>query len=428
MPSLMALALIVGNVGMLLAQIGRDGTLTTGHVWLPLGYTLGYVALLVYLRARERRPVADPILVAAVCALTGIGLAALAGHDHGFAVRQLRWVWLGLFTFGFVAHIPVWTWVRRYTYVWAVAGVGLLAWAALGGVEVRGARSWVSVGPLLFQPTEPAKILFVFALASYLAQVNSVLRIHPRRGGGPLSATYFGPLGLMAVLFVAILTLQRDLGAALLLFGLVVAMVTVATSSLRYAAIGGGLLVAAAALASALFHHVRVRFLVWLDPWSVADGVGYQIVESLFALGGGGFVGTGWGQGLAGRIPVVETDFIFSLITEEIGMLGAAALLFLLAVTSVRTMAAATDSRQDDAHRFGAIGLGMLLALQSFLIIAGVTRLAPVSGVTLPFVSYGGSSLIVSFAQVGLAYNLRARSVPIAEGTPQKKVLPWSEG
>lgn len=428
MHSLVVLALLAGNTGIAMAQLGRDGRFAADHLWIPLTYTVAYVALVLYLRMREQAPLADPILVASVCALTGIGLAALAGNDAAVALRQLRWLLLGLLLFAALAHAPVWSLVQRYTYLWALAGVALLGWAALYGVEVRGARSWVTLGPILFQPTEPAKILFVFAFASYLAQTNGLLAARSRLLSGGLSLSYFGPLVLMAVLFVAILTLQRDLGAALLLFGLVVAMITVATASMRYAATGGILLIAAAAAATALFEHVRIRFSVWLDPWSVADGRGYQIVESLFALGAGGFVGTGWGRGMADRIPVVETDFIYSLITEETGLLGVAGVLFLLAVISLRTMAPAIDERRDDALRLGAIGLGMLFALQSFLIVGGVTRLLPVSGVTLPFVSYGGSSLIVSFAQVGLAYNLYASSSTQAQRRTLKRVLPWSEG
>ena len=414
MTSLLVRALILGNTALWMAQFGREGVLRLDHLYLPLGYTVGYVALFAYLRWRGRGPVAEPILLAAVCALTGIGLAALARIDPAIAARQLRWLYLGLIALAALAHAPVWQWVRAYTYVWAAAGLFLLAWTALWGVEIRGARSWVSLGPFGFQPIEFVKILFLFALSSYLAETRLFLAGGRGRLLGGFSLRYVGPLLAMALLFTAILTLQRDLGAALLLFGLAVAMVTIATASLRYAAAGLGLIAVAAVGAAWAFDHVRTRFLVWLDPWRLAEGRGYQLVESLFALGAGGFVGTGWGQGMAFRIPVVETDFIFSLLVEETGFIGAAGVLFLLAVMSLRILAAAADPRQDDVPRLGAAGIAVLFALQSFLIVGGVTRLLPVTGVTLPLVSYGGSSLVASFIQLGVAYNLFAR--PAAEG------------
>lgn len=410
MGKLIALGLMVGNVAQLASQLGRDGRLDTSHMVLPLGYTGAYLALWGYLRLREGRILADPILIAALGALTGIGLAALAGIDPHLAFRQLQWLWTGIVVFAATAHGRVWPTVQRYTYVWAVTGLVLLAWPALYGIETGGARSWVALGPLSMQPTEFAKILFVWALASYLADSARLLALHGPRRFENISWRYLGPIILMALLFGLILTLQRDLGAALLLFGLTIALVTVATSNWRYAAWGLFMLGAVGTVAVNAFAHVRTRLVVWLDPWSYMDGPGYQIVESLFALGRGGFLGTGWGRGLASRIPVVESDFIFSLITEEIGLLGATGVLFLLAVVCVRIIAPARWPHLDETQRMGALGLGLLLALQTALIVGGVLRIVPVTGVTLPFVSYGGSSLIAVFIQVGLAYNMQATS------------------
>lgn len=417
-------ALVLGNAALWLAQVGRDGRLGSEHLWLPLGYTTGYAVFLLYLRLKEKGPLAEPVLVAAVCALTGIGLAALARLDPGLAWRQLRWLYLGLLAMGAVAHGPAWRWARSYPYLWAVAGLSFLAWTALYGVEIRGARSWVRVGAFAFQPIEFVKILFVFSLASYLADTRILLaRVTPRSFAG-LSFRYLGPLIIMACLFVFMLTLQRDLGGALLLFGLAVALVTVATESLRYAAVGAGLLALAAWGAASAFEHVRTRFLIWLNPWRFADGSGYQLVESLFALGAGGFLGVGWGRGMGQRIPIVETDFIYSLLVEEIGLLGAAGVLFLLSLISLRTLAVAFDSERDDAMRLGAAGIAILFAFQTFLIVGGVTRLLPVTGVTLPFVSYGGSSLVASFLMLGLAYNLLAARDQAAWA--QREAMTWS--
>lgn len=417
-------ALLLGNAAIWLAQVGRDGRLDIAHLWLPLGYTAGYTLFLLYLRLKERGPLGEAVLVAAACALSGIGLAALARLDAGLAVRQLRWLYLGLLAMGAIAHGPVWRWARSYPYLWAVAGLSLLAWAAIYGVEIRGARSWVRIGAFAFQPIEVVKILFLFSLASYLADTRLLLAGVAGRSWGGLSLRYLGPLVVMALLFIFILTLQRDLGGALLLFGLAVALVTVATESLRYAAVGAGLLAVAAWGATSAFEHVRTRFLIWLDPWRFADGSGYQLIESMFALGAGGFIGVGWGQGMGDRIPIVETDFIYSLLVEETGLLGAAGVLFLLALISMRTLAVAFDTERDDALRLGAAGIAILFALQSFLIVGGVTRLVPVTGVTLPLVSYGGSSLVASFLMLGLAYNLLAAKDQAA--TAQREAVAWS--
>lgn len=429
MHRLFALSLAAGDVALLLAQAGRDGEFLIEHAYLPLVYTASYLLLLVYLKRRAQGGQADPVLLAALIALTGIGLAVLSRIDPVMAWRQARWFVLGVFAFGAAATVSVWGYVRRYRYLWAVAGLLLLALTALFGVELGGARSWMRIGSFRFQPIELVKILLVFYLSAHLAEVRPFLSAARWSAHGWLRGVQLGPLAALGLLFVFVLVAQRDLGGALILFGLVVTMLFAATGLVRYLVVGAVLALVGATLAVAFFDHVRTRFWVWLDPWS--HDRGYQIVESLFALGAGGFLGTGFGGGMAVRIPAVETDFILALVTEELGLLGGAGMLALLAVVCVRSLAPAFHGGLDDVERLGTLGIGLLFALQSGLIVAGVTRLLPVTGVTLPFVSYGGSSLVASFLQLGLVYNrvqaveaMRVRRAPFSSGG---EPAPWSE-
>lgn len=428
MHRLFVLSLAVGGVALILAQGGRDGQFRIEHAFLPLVYTVAYLWLWAHLRKRGRGDPADPALLAALVALTGIGLAALSRIDPVMAGRQMRWFLMGVAAFGAAASVDVWRYVRRYRYVWAAGGLFLLALTALFGVEVGGARSWMRIGSFQFQPIEVVKILLVFYLSAHLAEARLYLSLP---GGGPhawLRRVHLGPMVALGLLFIFVLVVQRDLGGALILFGLVVAMLFAATGLARYLLAGAALALVGASLAVAYFDHVRTRFWVWLDPWN--HDRGYQIVESLFALGAGGFWGTGFGAGMAVRIPAVETDFILALITEELGLLGGAAVLALLGVVCVRSLAPAFDSGLDDVERLGTLGIGLLFALQSGLIVAGITRLLPVTGVTLPFVSYGGSSLVASFLQLGLVYN-RVQAVEAMKAgrshQPGGEPAPWSE-
>lgn len=414
MPSSLWWALAVANAAMLLAEAGTGGIDGLAGVRLPLLFTAGYLGLVAYLKVREKGVVADPLLLSALCALTGIGIAVLYRIDAGLGHRQLLWLLLGLAAFAAAAHAPLWGVLGRYRYLLAFAGLLLLLATVLFGREAGGARLWLRFGPVGFQPVEFVKILLIAFLGAHLADSRHYI------GAGGLNSRallppmeHLGPLALMTLLFAFLLTVQRDLGAALLLFGVFVAMLYAATGYVRYALLGIAIAVAGAAGAALLFDHVRVRFQVWIDPWKYADGRGYQIVESLFALGAGGLWGKGLGAGMGVRIPAVETDFIFALITEELGLMGAAAVLFLLAALSVRAISPLGSAEMEPAQRLVSAGIGLLFALQSALIVGGVTRLVPVTGVTLPLVSYGGSSLVASCIQLGLVYNAE-RSAALA--------------
>jgi cell division protein FtsW (lipid II flippase) len=286
------------------------------------------------------------------------------------------------------------------------------------GRTINGARLWVEVGPIGFQPAEIGKVLIVIFLASYLNQKRELLRVATSRIG-PLRlppARHLGPVMLAWGASLAILFVQRDLGASLLYFGIFVVMLWVATGRVAYLLIGLLLFGAGAYLGWTLFDHVQLRVDVWLHALD-ADKVfeqGYgQLAQAQFAMATGGLVGTGLGLGSPGLIPFAATDFIFAAIGEELGLLGTTGVLLLFVVLVGKGLRVATRAR-DGFSTLLAVGLSTLIALQAFVIVAGVTRAIPLTGVTLPFVSYGGSSLVSNF--VLLALLVRVSSGPLASG------------
>lgn len=405
MTRLTTLGLITAAACIVLAQAGRDGYLHLDHLGLPLFFTLAFVVWLTVLKRMPQVGINDEVLLSSLIVVCGIGISALSRLDANLAQRQMLWLVIGLVGFVIVSRYSIWPLVVKLKFAWAALAFILLVVTALWGVEIGGARSWVRFG-FQFQPVEFVKILLVLFLAAQLSSTKNI---------GGTRRDYVIPVLLVTALFTFVLVVQKDLGAALILFALSIAMLFASTGAIRYLVVGTVSALVAASLAATFFDHVRIRFMVWLDPWTMADGAGWQVIQALFALGAGGLLGTGWGQGLAGQIPVVETDFIFALVTEELGMMGAAAVLFLLAVLCIRTIRPALDTGRHSVERLGAAGLSLLFALQSGLIVAGVTRLLPVTGVTLPFVSYGGSSLIASLIQLGLAYGIIARMPSTAD-------------
>jgi cell division protein FtsW (lipid II flippase) len=295
--------------------------------------------------------------------------------------------------------------LERYRYTFAALGIGLLLLPLLPGIgrTINGSRIWISLGPLNFQPGEAAKIVLAVFFAGYLVERRELLALSTFRLG-PLhlpDPKHLGPVAVAWVISLGVMTLQRDLGSSLLFFVLFVVMLWVATARTTYLTIGATMFLAGAAFAYTQFSHVRDRVEIWLDPWPVARDAGYQIVESSFALADGGIAGTGLALGTPTRIPEVETDFIFAAIGEELGLLGATAVLcaYLLMVGAGLRIALRADSAFDTLL---ATGLTTLLGVQTFIIIGGITRTLPLTGVTLPFVSYGGSSLVMNYVLLAL--------------------------
>jgi peptidoglycan glycosyltransferase len=299
------------------------------------------------------------------------------------------------------------------------------------GASFGGARIWVSIGPINFQPGEFAKIALALFFAGYLAERRELIAAGTWRVG-PLNLPE--PAQLLPVLLawgfsVIVMVFSKDLGSSLLFFALFIVMLWVATEKASYLVIGFGLFAAGAVAAYQMFEHVQDRVAIWIDPWSDFDGKGYQIVQAAFALADGGITGSGLGLGDPNRIPLAKNDFIFAAIGEELGLLGASAVLiaFVLLIGSGLRVAVRADRSFD---KLLATGLTTIIGVQAFIIIGGVIRVLPLTGVALPFVSYGGSSLVANYVLLALLVRIsdttarRLREVPDAP-TPAERWQAW---
>ncbi len=398
--------MLAGALPVLLVFALADTQLAREFTWFSLAVPGALLAAFVvaHLAVRRFAPAADPGLLPAAFVLSGLGLAFVTRLDPELAASQVVWLFVGVAALVLtLVLVPSLETLARYKYTVMIAGLVLLVLPAIIGVEVNGAKLWIRFAGMSFQPGELAKIAIIIFLAAYLAENREMLSVSTRRVAGlqlPEART-LGPLLLMWVASLFVLVFERDLGSSLLLFGTFLVMIYVATGRAGYVVVGLGLFAAGATVAYRLFDHVQTRVAIWLDPFADAAGRGYQLVQSLFALAAGGVLGTGLGQGLPGRIPFVATDFIFSAIGEELGLLGAAAVVACFLVITMRGLATAARAKTDMAA-FTAAGIVAAIALQAFVIIGGVTRLIPLTGVTLPFVSYGGSSLLSTFIMLAL--------------------------
>jgi peptidoglycan glycosyltransferase len=399
---LIVLGAIVTASAYVLTSLGRTSTLPANIVPF-LGIVLGLL-ITAHVATRRLAPGADALLLPLAALLNGIGYVFIARLDEaspnpdGLAALQAAWTAIGVGAY--IATLVVVRRARdlaRYRYTLLLVGVVLLLLPLVPGIgnEIRGAKIWVEIGPLGFQPGEFAKIALAIFFAGYLVENREALSLKA------MDLKFLGPVGIAWAASLIVMTAERDLGSSLLFFGLFVVMLWVATGRLLYLALGGGLFAAGAYVAWSMFDHVQERVSIWLDPWSDAQGDGFQVVQSWFALAWGGIGGTGLGLGNPDRIPVVETDFIFAAIGEELGLLGTTAVIvaFLLLLGAGLRVAVRTD---EPFEKLLAVGLTTLLALQAFIIMAGVTRLLPLTGVTLPFVSYGGSSLVGNYVLLAL--------------------------
>jgi len=360
----------------------------------------------VRLLARE----ADPVIYPTAVVIGGLGLAMLyrlmdARGFPEFAVEQAVWLVVGLAAF--VVTLVVIRDIRQldaYTYTIGLAGLILLLLPIVPGIgqEVNGARLWINLGFLSFQPAEIGRVLIVIFLASYLAQRRELLAAGVGRLGLPRPKD-LGPLVLAWGASLAVLFLERDMGASLLLFGVFVVMVWVGTGRWAYLLLGLVLFAIGAYIGYLAFSHVQVRVDAWLhamDPKLVADE-GYQLAQGWFAFASGGMVGTGLGLGSPTLIPYVGSDFILAAFGEELGMLGVAAVLLLYLVIVGRGLRIAVE-RHDNFEKLLAVGLTTLIGLQVFVIAGGVLRLIPLTGVPLPLMSYGGTSRVATAVVLAL--------------------------
>jgi len=374
---------------------GLDSLASVQHlVVLPVW---GLAAWLIHRTADRYHPLRDPYLLPIAMLLAGWGLLMVWRLSPGLGSRQTLWLLLGAAAMVLILRGPPGLeWLRRYRYLWLLGGILLTAMTLVFGTNPAGGepRLWLGCCGVFFQPSEPLRLLLVAFVASYLADRKLV--------GRPASLTRdFIPLFLAAALAALLLFAQRDLGSATLFLAVLAFMIYVAYGHLAVL-IGAGLL----ALLSAVVAHqmldiVQVRFEAWLSPWVNASDSGYQVVQSLIAVASGGVFGLGPGLGAPTLVPVVQSDFVFSAVAEEWGMFGALAMIALFALLVGRSLRTAARRKEPFAVLLSA-GIAIAIGLQAILIVGGVLRLLPITGVTLPFISYGGSSLVTSF--VGLAF------------------------
>ncbi len=382
---------------------------TTAHIPNGLGPFLGIVlglSLVPHLANRWLAPNASPLLLPIVAFLNGLGYVVITRLDPHEAKLQAGWTAVGVFAYAATLLV-----VRRsrdlerYRYLVAFASIGLLFLPLMPhfGVDIGGARLWVKLGPFTFQPVEIGKIGICIFFASYLAEKRELLSRPTTRVGNFLmiDPRPLAPLLLTWGISIVIMTAERDVGFSLLVFCVFLFMLWTATGRVSYLFIGGLLFVAATFVGAHLFSQVNERIAVWIDPWKYSATTGYQLVQAQYAFGSGGLAGTGLGLGHPDVIPVVTSDFIFAAIGEEMGLLGTTIILMAFLALIGTGLRIARAARSDFA-KLVAAGLTITIGLQTFFILAGVIRVLPLTGMALPFVAYGGSSLLANYVLIAL--------------------------
>ena len=414
------LAVLAGQAALIAATGGRP-------VWTDLAAAGAFAGLLLALSLALalRGWQEDQVLLPLAALLSGLGML-LAGRlepdlvgRYGdvysrVALKQAIWVLGGLAALALVSFAP-WPmrWLKHYRYTWLLLGLALVAVTAVFGVERNGARLWLSFGLFQLQPVEVLKILLVVYLATYLDEHRDLIGRGMSRLGGlrlpPLP--YLLPLLLMWGLTLGLIIVQRDLGAAMLFFLVFLAMLYLISGRAGYVLAGLLAFALGAAALYPLFGHVRVRVDAWRDPWADPLDAGYQMVQALYALASGGLAGAGLGLGDPTAVPESHTDFAFVALAEELGLVGALGLLVCYGLLALRGYQIALRAREGFQQLLAA-GLTTAITAQALLILGGVTNLIPLTGITLPFVSYGGSSTLVNFAMVGILLRISAAGRP----------------
>ena len=403
----LALALALG--GYFLTHLDLDDKLPDGWPW-AVGISVVIVAA-AHLVVRWKVPYADPLILPMVVLLNGLGLAMIHRLDLGGAERmrsaelQLTWTVVGIAAFcAVLILLKDYRRLNAYPYLAFLVGLGVLLLPLLPGLgkENNGAQIWIQLGRFSFQPAEVAKIILTIAFAAYLVEKKDVLALAGGRVGGVVLPRLrdLGPILVMWAASMAVLVFQKDLGTSLLFFGLFVTMLYVATERPGWPIIGIGLFAAGALAAFAAFSHVQTRVSAWLDPFSDFDR-NYQVIQGQFGFAWGGLFGTGWGLGRPNLTPLAKTDFIAAAIGEELGVVGLSAVILVYGLIVARGLRAALGAR-DPFGKLLAAGLSFVFAIQVFAIIGGVTRLLPLTGLTTPFMSQGGSSLVANWIMLAL--------------------------
>ncbi len=412
---LVVMATLIGIGAYAAVGLGAEGTVPADV--LKLGGAIVLVSVATHVVVRRLAPYADPVLLPIVICLNGLGLAmiyridlgcenyCLGGDYQPLANSQLMWTAIGIMLFiAVLAIVRDHRRLQTYTYTFGLAAIVLLALPLMPfiGENIRGARIWIRVGPFSFQPGEAAKICLAIFFAGYLVVKRDVLALAGRRvlGIDLPRGRDLGPILVGWGISILILVAQKDLGSSLLFFGLFVVMLYIATERPGWLVVGGSLFAVGSYAGYLAFGHVRHRFDVWLHPFSDPDANG-QIINSLFGLAHGGILGRGLGQGSPQLTPFSFSDFIASAAGEELGLTGLMAILLMYGIIVERGLRIALTCR-DGFGKLLAAGLAVSFALQVFVVIGGVTRLIPLTGLTTPFMAQGGSSIVINWAIIGL--------------------------
>ena len=417
---LLLIACCINAAAVVLVQLGALGHIDLTLVYLGAG--LSALVIGMHIALRFVAPQADPFLLPIATVLNGIGIAEIyridihfkdAGWDSA-GVKQIVWSAIAI-----ICAILVVVLIRnhrvlqRYTFLFGLAALVLLLLPMLPGIgkEIYGARVWIGIGPFSFQPGEIAKLCLAVFFAGYLVQTRDSLSVVGKKFLGIRfpRARDLGPLLIVWLMAMAVIVFQRDLGTGLLIFGLFLVMLYVATSRISWVILGLLLIVGGAVAASQLLPYVHDRFANWLTPFSQnvydAQGGSFQLVQGLFGLAHGGLIGTGLGQGQPWITPVSQSDYIIASLGEELGLAGLFALFALYLVFVARGLRIGFAG-QDDFGKLLAVGLSFTVALQCFIVIGGVTRVIPLTGLTTPFLAAGGSSLVANWIIVALLLRL----------------------
>ena len=418
---LLVIALLLGLSGFLLTAVNRTGS--SPAQFLSLAGCLVVAAVVVHLWVRRTAPWADPVILPAAVALNGLGLAMIQRLDmaykilertHNYAAKQAMWTGVGIVLFCAMLLVRDYRLLRRWDRwaMWGGLAFLILPFVPGLGQSINGARIWIRLGPMSFQPAEITKVFLAVFFASFLMANRDNLALAGRKilGVNLPRARHLGPLLIVWGVSIVVLVLQRDLGSSLLLFGLFVVTLYVATDRPSWLLIGAALFIPAAWFAATHLNHVQQRVDGWLhamDPaiYNLEYGSSQQLVTGLFGMASGGLLGTGWGKGYPNLVPFANSDFIIASFGEELGLMGMLALLMLYLILIERGLRTAVHLREGFGKLL-AVSLSFTIALQVFVVVGGVTRLIPLTGLTTPFLAYGGSSLVANWIILALLVRL----------------------
>ncbi|MGH3938774.1 MAG: FtsW/RodA/SpoVE family cell cycle protein [Pseudonocardiaceae bacterium] len=443
--AMLAFAAVVVTTALVLVELNQSNELTRALLYYGAAF-LGLFAV-AHVAVRILAPYADPLILPCVAVLNGLGLVFIHRLDLAEAVtavatgneipagdvpRQIAWTTLALGLFvAVLMQVRDHRMLTRYSYTAGLVGLTLLALPGLlpsSISEVNGAKIWLRFGGLGIQPGEFAKILLMIFFASFLVTKRDLFNTAGKKvlGMELPRPRDLAPLLVAWGLSLGVLVLEKDLGSSLLFFGIVLVLIYIATERIAWLVIGLSFFVAGAMVARTLFAHVQDRVTAWLDPFSDYDGAGYQMAQSLFGLGTGGVFGTGLGAGRPDLVPEAHTDFITAAIGEELGFVGLAAVLFTYLLLVMRGMRTALAVR-DTFGKLLAAGLSFAIGLQVFVVVGGVTKLIPLTGLTAPFLSYGGSSLLANYILVALLLRISNSARAPVPSAPRKPAAPLAE-